>query len=108
MFITGSTVTFNWVLEKTATVYTETSFDLRIQDPDGIATYTEGPGWATSFLAPNETTDGLITEDILLSKPGLYNIVLATGGSANFTVLASQLVMVVDQDTDSTKTVVLA
>ena len=108
MFITGSTVTFTWVLEKTATVYAASDFDLRVQDPDGIATYSEGPAWQTSFVAPDATTDGSITEDITLTKSGLYNIVLATGGSANFTVLASQLVMVVDQDTTAQKSVVLA
>ena len=110
MYITNSTVTFTWLLVKTSTVYAEDYFDLRVQDPDGIATYQEGvngAGWASSFTAPDANNDGSIQTDLILSKPGLYNVVLCTGGSGNYTVLSSQLVMVVDQDLTSNKTVTL-
>ena len=110
MFITGSTVVFTWVLDKTATVYAEDYFDLQVQDPDGITTYSEGvngAGWTDSYLAPAAETDGSIVGSITLSKPGLYNIILSNGGATNFTILHSQLVMVVDQDLTASKTVYL-
>lgn len=110
MFIKDSTVVFTWELKATPTVYAEDYFDLQIQDPDGIVTYQEGvngAGWTDSYSAPDANNDGSVVGSILLDKTGLYNVILGTGGAANFTVLQSQLVMVVEQDLTATKTVTL-
>lgn len=110
MYIIDSTVVFTWNLEATATVYAEDYFDLQIQDPDGIVTYQEGvngAGWTDSYAAPDANNAGSIVGSITLSKAGLYNIVLGTGGASNFTVLHSQLIMVVEQDLTSIKTISL-
>jgi len=112
MLIQNTTVTFNWDLLKTATVYAEDYFDLQIQYPDGTVAYFEGQnagaGWADSYLAPNATTDGAITHNLLLSQVGVYTLILGTGGSASFTIVDTVLGLVVKQDTQIDNSVNLA
>ena len=113
MLIQNDTVTFSWVLAKTATVYTEDYFDLQIQAPDGTVTYQDGVtgagGWQTdaTYLAPVELTDGNLQTDLLLSQTGVYTLTLGTGGSTNFTILDTVLALVVASDLTVTNTVVL-
>ena len=79
MYITGSTVVFTWELKATPTAYAEDYFDLQVQDPDGIVVYSEGVnagGWTDSYLALTSTEHGSIVGSILLSKSGLYNVIL--------------------------------
>lgn len=110
MLIQNTTVTFDWALTKTATVYAEDYFDLQIQAPDGSVTYEEGvngAGWAETYLAPVELTDGYITNDLLLTQTGVYTLILGTGGATSFTILDTVLALVVASDLTVNNTVVL-
>lgn len=110
MLIKDSTITYNWVLGFSAAfaTYNEAYFDIQITDPDGIVTYQEGSAlWATTFLQPTATVNGLITYAITPTKAGVYTILLGTGASASFTILDTVLSLIVVSDLTQDNTIVL-
>ena len=109
MIVQNTNITLEWILEKNAlNVYNSAYFDMQITSPSNIVTYLEGSSnWATTFLQPTPTVNGLITYDTTFTELGVYVIILGTGISASFVILDTSLAMVVEQDSTLNNKVIL-
>lgn len=111
MFVQGETLAFTWVLEPTdvAGANTEAHYDISITTPSGVQTYYEGGvNTVDSFVAPGSVasdTQGSLTESLALTELGVYTIVLSTGTASSYTVLANDVIMVVSNDTTTSRNV---
>ena len=111
MLIQNTVITYSFILEANASFasHVETYFDLQITAPDGVVTFLEGSGaWATTFLQPTATVDGLITYAFTPTQLGVYTFLVCTGAAASFTILDQIISLIVEQDSDVSSTVNLA
>ena len=107
MFITDETFQIDWVIEKTATVYPQTYFDLQITKPSGGVSYFDNGAWMTSYTAPTVSTDGVMQLNYTPDEPGVYTLILGNGISTNFAIIDSIILLVIDQTILSTHKVIL-
>lgn len=99
MQIVGQTITLHWHLTQANEVYQASNFDIEVQNPSGVTTYTEnGDNWSQSFLAPTRDSDGLLTHTATLHDAGLYRFKLCIGSPSNRTEIGVIYVFAVAHD----------
>lgn len=104
MIVVNTPVALTWLLNKTATAYTEANFDLVIISPDGDVTFDDDLT-QTSFVAPTADTEGSIATNLTFTEEGLFTVQLVTGTSTSYTVHSSTQLSVVAATTAETITV---
>jgi|LWDU01.1.fsa_nt_gi hypothetical protein len=92
MYVVGFASNFNYVLSRTDDSYTDSDWDIAIEDPDGVYNYVND---VTGYVNPTSEATGSLSYSFTPTVPGVHTIILSRGTAANHTIKHKQLFSVV-------------
>ena len=103
MFVKGTTIDVNWLLDNTNQTFVHTDFDIRVVSPDGSSVYYEGgveqPILVDDFIVPTVDTTGSVTYKFTPNAVGVWVVILCTGVESISTIKHEYTMRVSEPDT---------